>query len=325
MAGVRSKWLHQVREVISLESFREWFEKLETLRKSVALSKNHYEELLSQVNMAEFRSELAQKNAIDTLYRASEYEDDAARMEAESTDLENNAMENLGGFENQRVKTSDLWFKLEASEHDLEQAKKNKDQGKLSELSLTVRRTREEYEREASRKQRMWEEVEAMWANALEKSLLLREKRMKGRSVRKTAEKLFVEAEKQKAKALQTKEDVQNAAKKQDTVERELSDHVTQAINLFSAVVLEDFMYWQQRENDEAVWVVPLISDSGNYNMDFHACTLLQCDRNKGVEFLEPLVEQVVKDEHDLQSDRRLDDFFGVQASEIGVTNNGEG
>lgn len=322
MAGVRSKWLHQVREVISQEIFREWFEKLESLRKAEAISRNHYEDLLAQVNMAEFRSELAQKNAIDTLYRASESEDDAARMEAEATDLENNAMENLGGFENQRVKTSDLWFRLEAFEHDLEEAKQAKDQARISDLSLSVRRTREEYEREASRKQRKWEEVEAMWANALEKTLLLREKRMKGRSVRKNAEKLFAEAEKQKEQAQLKNTEAENAAEEQNRVQLELSAHVGQAREVFSAVVLEDFMYWQQRENDKAAWVVPLISDSGNYNLDFHACTILQCERSKGVEFLEPLVEQ---NDIERQNDNRLDAFFANSINEKSSHDIGEG
>lgn len=313
MAGVRAKWLHEVREVLSQEDFREWFERLEGLRKALEQAQSHYEELLTEENLAEFRSELAQKNAIDTLYQASEAEDEAARMEAEATDLENNAMENLGGFESQRLKTSELWFKLEACDHDLDKAQKNKDQAKIAEISLGIRRTREEYEREAARKQRMWEEVEAMWANALEKSLLLREKRMKGRAVRKVAERLFAEAEEQKEHAQKQKSAAEVAAVDNDRVRQELEVHVARARDLFAAVVLEDFMYWQQREDDKAVWLVPLISDSGNYNIDFHACSVFRCDWSKGVEFIEPLIDA---EQNGLPNDARLDAFFGLGQKE---------
>ena len=306
MAGVKAKWLSEVQEILNNESFRSWFEELERVRQDLRWATERYEDLLAQANMAEFRSELAQKNAIDTLYRASEYEDSAARMLAEATDLENRSMENLGAYEEQRMRTSELWFRVEALEHELDEAQRAGNDARARDLERQLRRAREEYERESAKKQRLWDEVEALWSISLEKNLSLFERRMKGKLVRRQAEKLFQKAEEAKKKAEALKADADEVARERERLEEQVNELIDEARERFEAVIHEDFMYWQQRENDKRVWVAPLFSDLNNYNITFQACRVYQCDRSRGVEFLEPIIgaDKVPQD------DPRLDEFF---------------
>ncbi|MFH1808435.1 MAG: hypothetical protein ABIJ09_06815 [Pseudomonadota bacterium] len=310
---MKAKWLHEVQDLLNQEQFRAWFDDLEQVRIELKEAVERYEELLTQVNVSEFRSELAQKNAIDTLYRASEYEDAAAQMNAEATDLENKAMENLGTFEEQRVHTSEIWFKLEALDHDLEEHRKASNAARVKELERGRRKISEEYEREAAKKQRLWEEVEAMWGISLEKNLLTNERSTKGKAVRRQAEKLFAKAEEAKTQAEELRADAEAIARERERLEERERELVEDARSRFDAVLHEDFLYWQQRENNKRVWVSPLISDVNNYNISLRACSVYQCERGRGVDFLEPLIEQ----EKSLQEDGRLDEFFSGGATSV--------
>jgi hypothetical protein len=304
---VKVKWLHEVQDLLNQEPFRAWFDDLEQVRVELREAIERYEELLAQVHVSEFRSELTQKNAIDTLYRAGEYEDSAAQMHAEASDLENKAMENLGSFEEQRVRTSELWFKLEAMDHELEELRAAGNAARVKELERARRKISEDYEREAARKQRLWDEVEAMWGISLEKNLLMNERRAKGKAVRRQAEKLFAQAEQTKQHAAALRADAEAIARERERLEEREREVVEEARTQFDAVLHEDFLYWQQRENNKRVWVTPLITDVNNYNISLQAGGVYQCDRARGVEFLEPHIE-----EHKVPTDdRRLDDFFG--------------
>ena len=75
-----------------------------------------YDELLAQTTLTEFRAELTQKNAIDTLYRAGECEDRAANMLFEATELENQSFRAIADFEEQRFRPPRLWYRLGAAE-----------------------------------------------------------------------------------------------------------------------------------------------------------------------------------------------------------------
>ena len=59
------------------------------LEQRVAAVRARHVELLAQVNLMEFRAEFTQKNAIDSLYLAGEYEDTAAQLLAEASEIEN--------------------------------------------------------------------------------------------------------------------------------------------------------------------------------------------------------------------------------------------
>src|SRR5688572_23479361 len=115
---MKPKRLSEVRALISQADFQEWWAQLVKSREEARAAQERYDELLSQNTLMEFKAELTQKNAIDTLYRAGECEDTAANMLFEATGLENRSYRVIADFEEQRYKVSELWYRLGAAEKD---------------------------------------------------------------------------------------------------------------------------------------------------------------------------------------------------------------
>ena len=86
---MKPKRLSEVRALITDPEFHQWWTELVSARESMKNTQERYNELLAQTTLMEFRAELTQKNAIDTLYRAGESEDQAAGMLHDATELEN--------------------------------------------------------------------------------------------------------------------------------------------------------------------------------------------------------------------------------------------
>ncbi len=295
---MKAKQLSEVKDLLNSERFRTWYDGLGKARVRAREAVLRHEELLTQVHLMEFRAELKQKNASDTLYKAGEYEDAASSAEAEATNLENKSLELVGDFERQRGLCSELWAAMSALE---QQADGNKDRG----LEARLKRSREEYERETARKNRLWEDVEAMWNASLEKSLAYMEQQVKARRVRKESEALFSDADKSTRSASAIKAESDGTAKDREVAETALKELMGTARSSFDAYVHEEFMYWPQQENNKQVWVVPLFSDHASYNLELKACQVYQASRQRGVQFLEPVVET-----RQSLEDTRLADFF---------------
>src|SRR5262252_2781558 len=120
---MKQKRLAELRTLLTSDDFSQWWKDLTDSRNALADAEASYDELLAQTTLMEFRAELTQKNAIDTLYRAGEHEDTAANMLFEATDLENKSLKGVGEFEEQRFRTSEAWYRLGASEKKLDEAK----------------------------------------------------------------------------------------------------------------------------------------------------------------------------------------------------------
>src|SRR5580658_2484697 len=113
---MQAKSLAEVTELVSSAEFRGWAEDLAKVVAAEAAAAEHFDELLTQSTVMDFRAELAQKNAIDTLYKAGECEDLAARLFAEATDIENRSFEVVATFEEQRLKVSEIWYRMGSKE-----------------------------------------------------------------------------------------------------------------------------------------------------------------------------------------------------------------
>ena len=303
---MQAKWVHEVRALLEQEVFRAWLRAVSSARESARESAGHYEELLAQANLMEFRSELTQKNAIDTLYRAGEYEDTSAGLLAEASVLENESLELVGAFEQQRLRTSELWSKVQAHEYEIDEARRVGAETRAREIERVLAPAREEYQRETEQKQRLWAEVEEKWAASFKKNLSLCEQRTKGGAVRRQAERLFAEAEALKHKAAALSAEAEEVARACERREDEAAALVGEVRARFDGYIHEDFIYWPQRENQRAVYVVPLQADLSGYNLDLEPGALYQCDRGRGVEFMEPVVDTPAA----AAEDHRLEQFF---------------
>lgn len=294
--------------MVASPDFLEWWDQLVAARTAVARAEAQREELLAQLTLTEFRAELTQKNAIDTLYRAGEHEDGAARLLAESTALENRGFPGVAAFEEQRFKASEIWYRLGAAEKALDDAK---EQGRAaSELEPLERRYRllsDEYEREMAHRQRLWSDVEQLWASSTEISLITSEERVLARKVRRAAEALFGLAEERKKQAQALKVEVDASATAVDEAHERLAAVRRKAKDLFGASVGTEFLYFRHRDDQRQAFAISLVDDREAYNVEVKALAVYSVDRQRGVGFLAPARGAQVSPE---EGDRRFESYF---------------
>lgn len=305
---MKPKRLSELRALIQSAEFAAWWQSLLEARAAIGATEAHYEELLAQATLIDFRAELSQKNAIDTLYRAGEHEDTAAAMLAEATDLENKSFRGVSDFEEQRYRASEAWYRLGAAEKSLEEAKDAKRHpAEIQTLERALRSSAEDYDKENSRKARLWDEVERLWSRSAEVSLLVAEQRAQGKKVRSQAEKLFGTAEerKQKGKALRAETDA--AAKAMEAAKAKASALLEQARVSFGCSSGVDFLYFRHKDDQRLAWAVALVDDRESYNVEVQPLHLYQVDRARGVGFLEPARTAPPNLE---EADRRFEQYF---------------
>ncbi|HZN91358.1 MAG TPA: hypothetical protein VFB81_01585, partial [Myxococcales bacterium] len=83
--------LADLRTLVTQPDFQDWWAQLRSSTEALARAQERWQQALRDAALSEFSAELAQKNAIDTLYRAGESEDQAATLNSEATDAENAA------------------------------------------------------------------------------------------------------------------------------------------------------------------------------------------------------------------------------------------
>jgi hypothetical protein len=305
---MKARRLAEVQQLVASPDFQAWWAEFGRERKTLAEAEASRDELLAQLNLMEFRAELSQKNAIDTLYRGGEHEDAAARLLAEAEALENKSFLRVAAFEEQRYKVSELWYRLGAAEKERDEAKESKrSQADEAQLVKKAAAQKEEYEREMGRKNRLWDEVEQLWMSGAESSLLTAEEKVLARKVRKAAEHLFGVAEERKKNALKLRADAETAAMAVDAARGRLEAAFSRARESFGVAVTHDFIYLRHRGDQKRAWAVALVDDAENYNLEVKALLVYSVDRQRGVAFLEPA--HVGADSIE-EGDRRFEEYF---------------
>jgi hypothetical protein len=328
---MQSRRLTEVRDTLRSQEFQTWWEELQAAQAARAEAREKYDELLTQAMLMDFRAELAQKNAIDTLYRAGEFEDQASTMMAEAQDLENSSFKVVAEYEEHRYHVSELWYRLGATEKSLEEGKDEvtalkarltaatgpmvreveaelkRAEAEFIQLQRTHRSAGDEYEREHARQKKLWTEVEKLWARSAEMSLLIAERRSQAKKIRKHSEELFQTTEDRKAKARQLREEAESESRAKESGELRIAEHLKQAQERFGCGAGDEFLYWRQRDNHRGAWCVPLFDDAFSYNIEVKALSVYSADRQRGVSFLEPAIEAPpsVQD-----GDRRFEEYF---------------
>ena len=305
---MKQKRLNEVRALISSADFQAWWSQLNAIRDGLRAAEDRYEELLGQCTLTEFRAELTQKNAIDTLYRAGEHEDLAANMLFEATELENKSFKGVADFEEQRVRASDTWYRLGAAEKHLEEAREKKHSaGEILALDKGVRQVAEDYAREDGRKERLWDEVERLWARSAQVNLLVAEQRVLGKKVRRHAEGLFGVAEERKQKAKELKAETEAAARAVEAAKARQAGLLDETRERFGASPGTDFLYFRYRDDPRMAYCIALLEDKEGYNLEVTPLAVYQVDRARGVAFLEPARAASLSLE---EGDLRFEEYF---------------
>lgn len=333
---MKALWLREVQAILEREDFTSWWRSLVDMEAKRDAVRARHEELLAQVTLVEFRAEFTQKNAIDSLYRAGEYEDTAAQLLAEASEIENKSYEAVANFESQRIAVSDMFSRMGAVEHlylnsksEVDQLKKSiqeassqeqkdeiehqrkKKEADLERHERELREAQAVYERGNTRKMSLWEEVEQMWARSLDINLGVSERRVKAKRARQQAENLFREAEKNKKQAEALRSEADEASRKNEELGRSIDELRVSARKLFSCLVGEEFLYWPRRENVNEVYCVALQDHTEGFNLELQALSVYVINRQKGVEFIQPLLPTPDEGE---RGDERIDAFFARQA-----------
>lgn len=328
---MKARRLSEVRQLVASPEFKGGWDALVKLRGARDDTRERHEELLSQAMLMEFRAELAQKNAIDTLYRAGELEDAAAKMAAEAQELDNASFKVVADFEEQRLRASEFWYRVCAAERHAEQlraqielrrarlvaaapgaskdleAETGRADAELRRVERSVAQLQQENERETAGKNRLWEEVERIWARSMELNLLMAERRAQGGKVRAEAERLFQQAEERKQRAGKLRAEADALAREQEAAETRLAEVAQGARERFGCAHGEEFAYFRQKEAPQRAWCVGLVEDGLHYNIEVKPLAVYSVDARRGVEFLEPAVE---RHPSDAEGDRRFEDYF---------------
>lgn len=305
---MKQRRLSEVRALVASDEFQRWWQQLVAARASLADAGARYEELLAQESLMEFRAELSQKTAIDTLYRAGEHEDNAASMLVEANELENKSFRGVADFEEQRFRASESWYRLGALEKELDEATEHKRaEAELKGLQRSLQQASADYQRDNDRKARLWEDVERLWARSAEVNLLVAEERVSGRKIRRQAESLFALAEERKQRAKELKAQAEAAAGEVEKSRAEVSALLSQARETMGCASGSDFLYFRHKDNQRLSYCVSLIDDKESYNVEVKPLSIYCVDRQRGVAFLEPARAQPASPE---EGDRRFEDYF---------------
>lgn len=295
---MKPKRVDEVVALIAQPEFQSWWAELQRARAELKRAQQRHEEMLSEASLTEFKAELLQKNAIDTLYRAGECEDAAATMMFEGTELENRSFRAVSDFEEQRFKVSEVWYRLGTAEKELDErrealavSKNKKTETELKAAEQAHRVAREGYDRETARKNQLWEEVERIWARSAEANLLVAEQRVRAKRIRREAEALFALAEERKQHSGILRAEAEKASALCQTTETALRAVLDQAQRKFECTAGADFLYFRYNEDQKLALCVSLIEDRDNYNVVLLPLSIHRVGRQRGVAFLEPSFE----------------------------------
>lgn len=319
---MKSVRLGDLRELLHGSAFSTWWTEYRRAVASLRDARLRHEDLVSQSETMLVRSELAQRAAVEAFSCAGDADDEATRSASESQALENRALELVGQYEEQRIRTSDLWVRLGGAERALEERREGAPRGggrdgakarAQAEAALRAaerqhQELQEQYDGEDKKRSRLWEEVEAAWAASFERSLLVAEHGITARRIRREAERLFEEAEERRARAKQLASEAEAAGKERAEAERRRAKLLADARAGFGCAAGDRFLYWRNPDDKGAAFAVALAEDKDGANIEVNALDVYSVGRQRGVAFLEPAREGLglTADE----GDRRFEEYF---------------
>lgn len=294
--------LGELQELLQSQPFAAWWGDFQRAVAAARDARLHDEDLVAQAQLMELRAELAQRAAVDVFTAAGGTEEAAAQTGAEAQALENHALELVGAYEDQRFRTSDLWYRLGGAERAVDVAREGAGKGKRPEAAAavehaerTLRQLQGEYEAEDARRTRLWADVEGTWEKAFTRSLLAAETAARTRTVRREAERLFKEAEERRARARHLRADADAAGREREAAEKRRAELLARAGERFGCAAGETFLYWRHHDDQRSAFAVALQDEPEAYNLPVQALAIYAVGRQRGIAFLEPAREGLAR------------------------------
>ena len=315
---MKSVRLGDLRELLHGAEFSAWWTAYGHAVASLRDAALRHDDLVSQSETMLVRSELAQRAAVDAFSRAGDADDQGTRTASEAQTLENRALELVGEYEEQRIRTSELWVQLGGAEKALDDRReaparaggkaRGQGGGALKAAERHLEQMRDQYGAEDAKRGRLWEQVEAAWAASFERSLLVAEHGVAARRIRREAERLFAEAEERRNRAKRLAAEAEAAGRDRAEAEKRRVALLAEARASFGCAAGDRFLYWRHADDKRAAFAVALADDGDGLNVEVKALAVFTVGRQRGVAFLEPAREGLGLTAE--EGDRRFEEYF---------------
>jgi hypothetical protein len=310
---IEPKWLREVHAIVEGEAFGAWYGRYVDLRQAVEAARERNERLALARAIAELEAELTQRRGDDTVYRAGERADLAARADAERVAVENDSFDALSVFEAQRTRTRDLWqevLRLEAAVDDRRRAAAEAraalessrhaghgDQagserrlvaleGEVASAGAALDLARGRLAREEARRDELWAREEGTWSAGFRAGMARAEYAFQGRRLRRAAEELFARAavERRRAETLAAEERLEDQGRAE--LEAALARHRELGEAELRCAIVDEFLYWPEHERPLHAWCVPLVDEASLLGAPVVALRVYEVAQDSGLEQL---------------------------------------
>lgn len=334
---MQAKWEREVRELLRSEVFRAWLRRYHIVREELKNARLKRNSLDLEAQTLALQADATQRLGDERLFAAGEAEDAAARAQAAHADIENSSFEKLSRFELERSRATGSWQEadrleklLDDDRQKIEELRDRADKARraqsaegnneadriesrmrelqegLARKDKEVAQAREKMNALTHDKERLWEDVQVLWGKAFRAQMERSEWSFQSRRARAEAESLFGQQAAERHQIDQAKKERAAITQRIRELEEQYADAKKNASEEFHCALLDEFMFWPQQENVQGAWVVSLFSVTHHLNIQVHELQLCQCDRQKGLDLIEP-----VPDEHEAsREDARLEAFF---------------
>ncbi|MEK7704190.1 MAG: hypothetical protein AAB426_04470 [Myxococcota bacterium] len=349
--------LREVRELLRSPQLEEWFGRYVTLRQAMVDARERRDDLLAQSSMVGFRAERTQQAADESVFESGELENAAEQARAEISRIENESFEALSTFEVQRQKASDAWQVVSGLESQIEQARQRAmdlqtsadaarkaatPEGaaeaarigtRLAEITSQIDARARELEAaqqrqhaEESRRDALWEQVEAIWSTLFTANMARAEYEYRVRHQRHETERLFARSTAERQRAGELVNEASATDTRIEQLEGDLARTLDEGREAFGCALVRDFLYWPRQDDVRQAYAVPLVDEREHLNIQVSALRIYQIERTKGLDFLEPVPEDVG---NGTEEDPRLAAFFvdhrpGAVGGRAGHTSQGD-
>jgi hypothetical protein len=297
--------LAELRDLLQGAPFTGWWTDLARATRELADARARHLDLAAQAELMEHRSELVQRTAVDAFSDAGEAEEVAARNGAEAQELENRALGLVGRYEEQRLRTSDVWYRMGGTERSAEEATDPTAKGALEKQLAALR---QEYAVEDKKRDALWADVEASWASSFERSLLASEHADRSRRIRREAERLFKEAEERRLRAAQLRAEADAAGREHDAATQRRAELLDRARRELGCAAEDRFLYWRNADDKRSAFAVALADDADGYAVPVKALEPYAVGPQRGVAALEPAREGLSRTVE--EGDRRFAEYL---------------
>lgn len=314
---IEPKWLREVQAILEGETFDAWYARYVDLREAVRVAHEKHQHLTVARAIAELEVELTQRRGDDTVFHAGERHDLAARADAERVAIENDSFDALSVFEAQRVRTHDLWqegLRLEGVVDDrrralgeardaLDEARRAaKPDGEQTAIERRVAGLEAELAaavaafdigkgrlvREEAHRDQLWVREEGTWSAGFKAGLARAEYGFQVRRLRRSAEELFGRAVEQRRRATTLALEERLEDEGRAALEAELARHRELGERELRCALVDEFIYWPEKERPLHAWCVPLVDEPTLLDVPVVALRVYEVDQDHGLERVSP-------------------------------------